>query len=91
MKDAEKVEFENNRVRVLRVKIGKREKHPPRERKDRVLIWLTAAHETRTEPNGKKEEIRRKPGDVLWRAASRHQVENVEDQDVELIIVELKG
>jgi quercetin dioxygenase-like cupin family protein len=90
MKDGEKVEFENNRVRVLRVKIGKREKHPPRERKDRVLIWLTDAHETRTEPNGKKEEIRRKPGDVLWRAASRHQVENVEDQDVELIIVEMK-
>jgi len=91
MKDGESVEFENSRVKVIRVRIGKREKHPARERKDRVLIWLTGAHETRSEPNGKREEIRRKAGDVAWRAASRHQIENVEDKDVELIIVELKA
>lgn len=86
----EKIEFENDRVRVIRVKLDKREKHPLRTRKDRVLVWLTEAHEHRIEPNGKKEEIRRKPGDVAWRAASQHQLENLEENDVELVIVELK-
>ena len=87
----EKVEFENNRVRVLRVRVGTREKHPVRERGDRVLVWLSDAHEHRTEPNGKREEIRRKAGEVAWRTASRHQIENVEEKEVELIIVELKN
>jgi hypothetical protein len=86
----EKIEFENDRVRVIRVKCGGREKHPVRTRKDRVLIWLTEAHQLRTEPNGKKEEIRRKPGEVAWRSASQHQIENVEETGTEVIIVELK-
>jgi hypothetical protein len=87
----EKIEFENERVRVIRVKIGQREKHPVRARRDRVLVWLTDAHEMRTEPSGKKEEVRRKGGDVAWRTASQHQIENYEDKEVELIIMELKG
>jgi hypothetical protein len=86
----EKVEFENDRVRVIRVKLGQRERHPVRNRKDRVLIWLTDAHEQRTGQGGKKEEVRRKRGDVAWRAASQHQVENAEDKEVEVVIVELK-
>ena len=86
----EKIEFENDRVRVIRVKLGHREKHPVRTRGDRVLIWLTEAHEQRAEPNGKKEEIRRKPGEVAWRTASQHQIENLEEKEVEVIIVELK-
>jgi hypothetical protein len=87
----EKLEFENNRVKVMRVRVGRREKHPVRERGDRVLVWLTDAHEQRTEPNGRREEIRRKVGDVAWRTASRHQIENIEEKEVELIIIELKN
>lgn len=91
MKSGETVEFENDRVRLIRVRIGHREKHPIRDRNDRVLVWLTDAHEMRTEPGGKKEEVRRKAGEVAWRAASQHQIENVEDQETELVIVELKS
>jgi hypothetical protein len=85
-----KVEFENDRVRVSRVTVGHREKHPRRIRKDRVLVWLTDSHETRTGSDGKQEDVRRKAGDVAWREASEHQIENLEDQRVELVIVELK-
>jgi len=55
-----------------------------------VLIWLTDSHETRTGSDGKREEILRKAGDVAWREASQHQIENLEDRHVELVIVELK-
>lgn len=87
---AEKIEFENDRVKVTRVKMGKREKRPVLARKDRVIIWLTDSHHVRTEPNGKKEELHRKAGDVAWRAASQHQVENSSEDRQEVIIVELK-
>lgn len=87
----ERLEFENDRVRVLRVKVEGHEKHPRRNRFPRVLIWLTDAHEMRTEPVGRKEEIRRRAGEVAWRTASQHEIENLEDTPVEVIIVELKG
>ena len=86
----EKIEFENDRVKVVRVKLGTHEKHPARARKDRVLIWLTDAHHSRIEPNGKKEEIRRRAGDVAWRNASQHEIENLAEKGAEMIIVELK-
>jgi hypothetical protein len=56
-----------------------------------VLIWLTDAHEMRTEPGGRKEEIRRRAGEVAWRTASQHEIENLEHTPVEVIIVELKS
>ncbi len=86
----ERIEFENDRVKVLRVKVGKREKHPVRARNDRVLIWLTDSHHARTEPNGEKQEFRRRAGEVAWRKASRHEIENLAEKEAELIIVELK-
>jgi hypothetical protein len=87
----EHIEFENEKVRVLRVRFQQREKHPLRDRCDRILIWLTDAHENRTEPSlGEQEEIHRRAGEIAWRPASHHQIENLENKSVELIIVELK-
>lgn len=86
----EKVELENDRVKVVRVKLGTHEKRPVRARKDRVLIWLTDSHHARTEPNGKKEEVRRRAGEVAWRTASQHEIENLAESNAEMIIVELK-
>jgi hypothetical protein len=50
---------------------------------------LTDAHHVRVE-SGNKEEIRRRAGEVAWRDASQHEVENVAESRHELIIVELK-
>ena len=87
----ENIEFENDRVKVVRVKLGLHEKHPARARKDRVIVYLTDAHHARTEPGGKKEELHRRAGDVAWRPASEHEIENLSDKTVEVLIVELKG
>lgn len=86
----EKVEFENEHVRVVRVVTGPRERSALRTRQDRVLIFLTESHEMRTDKNGHKNEVRHKPGDVLWRAGSDHQLDNLEDRPVQVIVVELK-
>jgi hypothetical protein len=37
----ERLEFENERVRVSRIHVGAGSTHPPRSRNDRVIVWLT--------------------------------------------------
>lgn len=83
------IEFENDRVRVLRVKHAPRERQPQTSRSDRVIIYLTEGH-VRLAERGKQEEVKRKAGEVVWRNGSRHAVENLRDTGHEVIIVELK-
>jgi osmotically-inducible protein OsmY len=83
------LEFENDRVRVLRVKHSGRERHPETSRYDRLIIYLNDGHVMRTE-NVRKEESRRKAGDVVWKNRSQHQIENLNDTIHEVIIVEFK-
>ncbi len=83
------VELENDRVRVLRVKHGGRERHPETSRLNRLIIYLNDGHVIRSE-KGKHEEIRHKAGDVVWRNRSQHQLENLNETNHEVIIVELK-
>jgi hypothetical protein len=85
----ERVEFENAKVRVLRVRVDARSKHAPARRGDRVLVWLTDARQARTGQDGRREEIQRRAGEVAWRDASQHEIENIGDAH-EVIIVELK-
>ncbi|MGI8962304.1 MAG: hypothetical protein ACR2IV_21610 [Bryobacteraceae bacterium] len=59
-----KIEFENEKVRVLRISFGPKEKsemhtHPPM-----VAISLTDQHSRDTYPDGKTEEVRAKAGEV---------------------------
>jgi hypothetical protein len=86
----EKVELENEQVRVLRVKTGPREKRLARERPDRILVWLTDAHERHTSADGKSKEVRHEAGEVVFRPASTHALENLEGEAVELLVIELK-
>jgi quercetin dioxygenase-like cupin family protein len=85
-----KVEFENDRVRVLRVQHVGRERHPQTSRHDRLIIYLNEGHVRRTE-GGKQQEIRRKAGEVVWKDGSQHQIENLKDTSHEVLIVELKA
>jgi hypothetical protein len=83
------VEFENDRVRVLRVELGAGERQPPTSRLDRLIIYLNHGHIKRFE-KGNEEEIVRNAGEVVWRNRSEHQVENLNDADHAVVIVELK-
>ncbi len=84
-----KIELENDRVRVIRVKTQGRGPDEPRTRHDRLIIYLQDGHIVRTE-DGQQEEVRRKAGDVVWRPASQHQIEHVGDGEHEVLVVELK-
>ena len=85
------VEIENERVRVIRIHYGPREKsvmhaHPPM-----IGVILTEGMMRFTYPDGRTEEITAKAGQVLNFPAHEHLPENVTDRPFEAIGIELKG
>jgi quercetin dioxygenase-like cupin family protein len=86
-----KVEFENDRVRVVRWSIAPHDKtalhnHPPL-----VSILLTDMNAKATSLDGKVTELHAKAGSAAWRGPVVHVVENVAEQPVAGILVEPKG
>jgi len=88
-----KVEFENQYVRAIRVKIGPHEKlkmhrHPDT---DAVIVLLTDQNMRQQHPDGKATENHSKAGTSRWAPPDAgHIDENLGDSPVELIRVELK-
>ena len=85
-----KVEFENARVRVLRVKYGPHEKSIMHSHPDAIAIFQTDGRIKFTFPGGKTEERDMKAGTTLFTPAVKHLPENITDGDMEVILVELK-
>ena len=86
-----KVEFENEKVRVLRISYGPNEKSAMHSHPPMVAIFLTDQRSRHTYPDGKSEELIGKAGEVRYMQAWEHNPENVTDRPFELIGVELKG
>src|SRR5204862_1528991 len=86
-----KVEFENDQVRVLRVKYGPKEKSVMHEHPNTVAVFLTDGKAKFHLPDGKTVDADIKPGTVQFTPGARHLPENVGDKGFELVLVELKG
>jgi quercetin dioxygenase-like cupin family protein len=86
-----KVELENDRVRVVRIRYAAGEKSVMHQHPRGVGIFLTDAHFKFTYPDGKVEDINAKQGEFLWFADLwEHLPENLSNQSAEVIYVELK-
>ena len=85
-----KVEFENDRVRVLRITYGPHEKSVMHSHPASVAVFLTDSNVQMTMPDGKKTPATAKAGQVLWEDGIKHLPENLSDKPFELIQVELK-
>ena len=86
-----KLEFENDRVRVLRGRAAPGGKTAMHAHPANVVILLTDASVRSTSADGKTEETSAKAGEVLWREPLKHASENIGAKPFEVIIVELKG
>jgi len=87
-----KVEFENNQVRVVRVKVGPHEAIPMHEHTlNRVTVFLTDQVDQLTSSDGKMETAQHKAGDVTWGTAIKHREQNMGDKAFELVIVDIKS
>ena len=86
-----KVEVDNDQVRVLRFHLGPKESTPMHEHPAMVLVALTNGHTKVTSGDGTVREGTRKAGEVVYRPALKHAVENLTNEEYEMIEVELKA
>ena len=86
-----KVEVDNDQVRVLRFHLGPKESTPMHEHPTMVLVALTNGHTKVTSGDGTVREGTRKAGEVVYRPALKHAVENLTNEEYEMIEVELKA
>jgi quercetin dioxygenase-like cupin family protein len=85
-----KVELENDRVRVLRITYGPREKSVMHSHPDGLAVFLTENRARFTLPDGRTEERSWTAGQTMLLLAEEHLPENLTDKSIELILVELK-
>jgi quercetin dioxygenase-like cupin family protein len=86
-----KVEFENDQVRVLRIKYGPHEKSVMHGHPANVAVFLTDGQGRFTMPDGTTQDIPIKAGTTQWDGGGTHLPENIGDKPFELVLVELKG
>jgi quercetin dioxygenase-like cupin family protein len=84
------VVFENARVRVLRTILEPHVKSPMHEHPHYVVVYLTELHTTMKMADGKEVDNPRRPGEVAWRDALKHQTEQMGDKTAVEIQIELK-
>lgn len=85
-----KVEFQNDRVRVLRIHYGPGEKSVMHSHPAGVAVFLTGGDTKMTLPGGKSNVMGSKPGQVQWNDKQKHLPENVAGKTFELVLVELR-
>lgn len=86
----DKVELENDRVRVVRYVFEKGATSPMHDHPAGVQVALTDAHVRQTTPDGKTSELSGTRGQVRYRPALTHAIENLGDR-FEGLLVDLKG
>ena len=84
------VESENDRVRVLRVTYGPREKSVMHSHPASLAVFLTANRARFTFPDGKTQDHNWKAGDTMSSPAETHLPENLSSKPLKLILVEFK-
>jgi len=86
------LEFENDQVRVMRVKFAAHQEVPEHEHKlNRVVVYLTDQDSKLTTPDGKVEESKHKAGQASLGGPTKHKEQNVLDTPMEVIVVEFKS
>ena len=85
-----KVEFENDKVRALRIRYGPREKSIMHSHPNAVAVFLEDGRARFTYPDGKTENFEMKAGQTMWFPAVEHLPENTQDKPIHLVFIEFK-
>jgi quercetin dioxygenase-like cupin family protein len=86
-----KVEFENDQVRVFRVRYEPHDKGVTHEHTlNRVVTFITDGNMKVTTPDGESKILKTAAGDVTWGGPAKHIEENLSDQPFEVVVVEFK-
>jgi quercetin dioxygenase-like cupin family protein len=87
-----KLEFENSKVRVLRVRMAPGRQVPLHEHTlNRVLVYISDQNGIMTTPDGQTTTAVHKPGEYSWGTPVKHKEQNSMDHTFEAIVVEFKS
>jgi quercetin dioxygenase-like cupin family protein len=82
------VEFENDSIVVVRIRMAPREKTPMHDiTSARLVVWLTDVHLRDTHADGSTDDIRRRAGDIDWVPVQRHAGENLAHEPLEFLAI----
>jgi hypothetical protein len=84
------LEFENDRVRVLRLRYGPHEKSVMHAHPAVQVVFLTDADFRFNFPDGKSNEVHLQAGHTYWDPPTLHLPENLSDKPFEAIVIEVK-
>jgi hypothetical protein len=84
------VEFENDRVRIIRIKYGPGEKSVMHTHGPNVSVNLSAGTVRMNAPDGTHQDVPSEIGVAQWSDAEEHLPENLGDGPLEVVLVELK-
>ena len=85
-----KVLLENERIRVLDVRVGVGQKQAMHSHPDHLVYALSAYRVKHIAADGSTSVGERQRGEVVWVPAEFHAGENVGDTEIHALIVELK-
>ena len=85
-----KVEFENDRVRVLRVRLGPHERLAMHSHPASAIVRLTERSARVIAPDGSSRDVQGSAGEFTWQEPTTHAVENLRNQPMENIEIEFK-
>jgi quercetin dioxygenase-like cupin family protein len=85
-----KIEAEDDKARVLRVRYAPGEKSPMHSHPTTTAIFLTEGDARFTYPDGKTEDVKTTFGQVVEMPPTTHSPENIGSAPFELILVEHK-
>lgn len=83
-------EFENDAVRIVRIKYDAGEESVMHHHPDHVAVFLTDIMSQMMMPDGSTVEVSRSAGDVGFASAGEHLPKNISDSAQEIVLVELK-
>ena len=84
------VEFENEKVRVLRIRYAPGEKSVMHGHPDSVAVVLSDGRVRFDFPDGNSRELDIKAGDCEWQSTGDHQPSNIGSEPMEVLLVEIK-
>jgi quercetin dioxygenase-like cupin family protein len=84
------VEFENDKVRIIRIKYGPHEKSVMHSHGPNASVIISGGTVRMTTPDGASEDVALEPGSVMWADTEEHLPENLSDGPMEVVLVELK-
>ena len=86
-----KVIHDYPQARVIRVKVGGRERIPLHEHvPNRVIVFVSDTRTRAIDEAGVASDTDVKAGEVRWAGAAKHREENLSDQPFDVVVVELK-